>query len=968
MTATLHALGSGRGAGAYYTEDPNREARPRSRDNYYARDDGSGTWWSTASSLVRNGSPVDRETFWDLCAGIDPRTGKDLVRGSGERHRAGWDITFSTPKSFGILWAAGTAERRAALEKIQQDAVDQALQFVVDERLVEVRLGAGGHLREAPSDILVAKFPHFTSREGDPTCHTHCVLLNAARSSADRKKYRTLEPRQVYAWQVVLGASFRTALSQKLVEMGFSVRAAGRDQFEIAGIPDAMIERFSKRSKQIKARVREGASAAEKEVAALATRRDKASVPAGDELERRWQQEFAIFDIDPWGAALEAGRMPQPQRASALDHDLDPPEVPGDACVAVAASKIFRTENVLKRKALLHRALVEASLQGTDIKSVYAGIAEHETSGELVRLDRHEIAQHWTTAAIAADEAKLLRLVKERMAGSWFRPEAIEVALKDASSLSEEQRQAIRDVTSAEPTSVLEAGAGTGKTTLAKVVVEAAKKSGLSIVGLAPSWVAADELARSTGIETFAIARFRHELAVGRRRAPDANTLVIVDESGMVGTRDMAAIFDACTPATTSAIDGSQIRSTPKILLCGDRRQLASVTGGSALRAVSDLIERRSTLTGVRRQTIDWQRAASVAMAQGDSEAGMRAYAEHGRIEMVARCEDAQARTIKAWQDLRQTHGDDVIIVTRRNRDAVSLNLAAREVLREDGLIQGKDVNLTAIDRDSGLMQLPIARGDRIRFGETLHQHGIRNGTRGNVVRYTQGVDGSVHLAIRLDDGRLIEDAWSGFSHKGRHHHAGIPRIVHAVAGSAYSVQGRTAQATVHHIAISTDARETYVALTRHRHDVRIVVESERLDAGCRARQEDPRMPPTKLALQEWLFGEASRYNEKANVVDHVADRVRFIETGLVELTDVRKRIGINIGAMVKVAQRIEVAARSIGSEGSRFIAELSRRAMSRVPDTRMLKSVKMIVQTIESWDTSSTRLRHKPARAEYDR
>jgi conjugative relaxase-like TrwC/TraI family protein len=553
MTATLHALGCGRTAGAYYTEDPNREACPRSRDNYYTRDDGNGIWWSTASSLVRNGSTIDKQTFRDLCAGIDPRTGKGLVRGSGERHRAGWDITFSTPKSFGILWAAGTPEQRAALEKIQQDAVNQALQFAVDERLVEVRLGAGGHLRQAPSDVLVAKFPHFTSREGDMACHTHCVLLNISQSSGDKSKFLTVEPRQAYAWQVVLGAAFRTALSEKLAEMGFSVRAAGRDQFEIAGIPDIMIERFSKRAQQIKARVKEGASAAEKEVAALATRRDKASVPSGYELERRWQQELATFDLDPWSAAVEAGQMPKPQRTAVLDYDVDPPEVAGSTCVALAASEIFRTESVVKRKALLHRALVEASLQGRGIGNVYAGIADHEASGKLVRLDRHETAQHWTTTAIAAEEAKLLRLVKGRTARSWFKSEAVEAALKDASNLSEEQRQAIRDATSAEPTSVLEAGAGTGKTTLAKVVVEAARKSGLSIVGLAPSWVAADELARSTGIETFAIARFRHELAAGRRQAPDANTLVIVDESGMVGTRDMAAIFDACTPATASA-------------------------------------------------------------------------------------------------------------------------------------------------------------------------------------------------------------------------------------------------------------------------------------------------------------------------------------------------------------------------------------------------------------------------------
>ena len=78
MTATLHALGCGRAAGAYYTDDPNREARPKSRDNYYTCD-GGGTWWATGNSIVRHGASVERDTFRDLSAGIDPRTGKRLV-------------------------------------------------------------------------------------------------------------------------------------------------------------------------------------------------------------------------------------------------------------------------------------------------------------------------------------------------------------------------------------------------------------------------------------------------------------------------------------------------------------------------------------------------------------------------------------------------------------------------------------------------------------------------------------------------------------------------------------------------------------------------------------------------------------------------------------------------------------------------------------------------------------------------
>jgi conjugative relaxase-like TrwC/TraI family protein len=950
MTATLHALGCGRAAGTYYTDDPNREARPKSRDNYYTRD-GGGTWWTTGNSIVRHGAPVDKDTFRDLCGGIDPRTGKGLVRGAGERHRAGWDITFSTPKSFGILWAAGTAEQRAVLERIQNDAVDQALQFIIDEGLVEVRLGAGGRVREAAAEILVAKFPHFTSREGDPACHVHSVLLNAARS-ASGKKVLTIEPRRTYEWQLVLGSAFRAALSERLAAIGFAARPAGRDQFEIAGIPEAMIEHFSKRARQIKTRTGPDASAAEKEVAALATRRAKASVPTGAELEKRWNKELAAFEIGPWKVALEAGRSPRRQQAIEIDYDIDPPEIAGETSVALAASALLRTESVLTRKALLHRSLVEAGMKGQAIKAVYGEILDLESTGNLVRLDHCKAGQHWTTAAIAAEEAKLLRLVQERQRGSWFRPEAIEAALQAAPYLSDEQRKAIRHATSSEPTCILESGAGTGKTTLIRGVVDVARRSGLrTIIGLAPSWVAADEFARSAGIEAMAIARFRHEIATGQRSVPDANTLIIVDEAGMVGVRDMAAIFEI---ATVRNATGEPRPECSPILLSGDRRQLASVSGGSALKAAAEFIERKATLADVRRQTVDWQRAASIAMTQGDSEAGLRVYAEHGRIDLVAGCEPAQARTIETWQDLRHTYGDDVLVVTRRNRDAVALNLLARNILRNEGLIRGEEIILPSVDRDGDKAPLTLATGDRIRFGETLHQHKIRNGTRGHIEGYTKAGGGSFRLAIRLEDGRLIEDAWSGFAQKRRRCHTGVPKIVHAVAGSVYSVQGRTSLATVHHIGGATDARETYVSLTRHRHDVRIVVESGRLESACRARQEDPRLAPTRSLLLERLFHEARRYHEKANVIDNVEDRVTFIASGHVELPRPQGRL--NIGVVAEAARRVELAAQYIGAQGRGFTARIRQLAITVLSDRRMPEGVKAIIGKVRSWTLSGVR------------
>jgi hypothetical protein len=271
-------------------------------------------------------------------------------------------------------------------------------------------------------------------------------------------------------------------------------------------------------------------------------------VPTGADLEKRWKQELAAYEIDPWTVAREAGLTRDPRPVREIDYDFDPPEITGDTPVALAASGVFQTENVLTRKALLHRSFVESALQGKGINAVYSEVSNLEESGRLVRLDDHEAAQHWTTTAIAAEEAKLLRLVKERVPGSLFRPDAVELALQAVPFLSDEQRQAIRQATSPDPTAILEAGAGTGKTTLIAGLVDAARRSGSQkILGLAPSWVAADELARSAGIEALAIARFRHELASGQRQAPDADTLIIIDEAGMVSVRNLAAIFEAAT-------------------------------------------------------------------------------------------------------------------------------------------------------------------------------------------------------------------------------------------------------------------------------------------------------------------------------------------------------------------------------------------------------------------------------------
>jgi ATP-dependent exoDNAse (exonuclease V) alpha subunit len=321
------------------------------------------------------------------------------------------------------------------------------------------------------------------------------------------------------------------------------------------------------------------------------------------------------------------------------------------------------------------------------------------------------------------------------------------------------------------------------------------------------------------------------------------------------------------------------------VVLIGDRRQLASVAGASALRAVSEVVERSAALLQVRRQLVDWQCAASVVMARGDAEAGLRAYASHDRVELVSGEVATQERVIAVWREQRARYGEDVLIVARRNRDAAALNARARAVLREEGRLGPDVIAAPSLDRSDKRVELALAAGDRIRFGETLPHSGIRNGNHAEVqaIRTEQG--GSCILTLRLEDGRVIEEAWNRLAREPRFGRKALPpRVVHAYSGTVYAAQGRTSQAAVLHIASSTDAREIYVGLTRHRHDARVVVEGGRLDALCRQRQADPRMAPTPTALMERLFAEASQYREKANVVDHVPDRSAFIRTGVLDV------------------------------------------------------------------------------------
>jgi hypothetical protein len=178
-------------------------------------------------------------------------------------------------------------------------------------------------------------------------------------------------------------------------------------------------------------------------------------------------------------------------------------------------------------------------------------------------------------------------------------------------------------------------------------------------------------------------------------------------------------------------------------------------------------------------------------------------------------------------------------------------------------------------------------------------------------------------------------------------------------------VQARTSAAAVLYIAEPTDARETYVGLTRHRTDARIVVERDRIEAAVRKRQSDVRIVPSETKIRERLFTEARSYAEKANVADYVEDRIDFIRPGQVEIR--RDARSLNLGHVARTAQRICEAAREMSTDQSLILPAWrlveSVRQVQRQVSQRVAEVVRVIRDRIElrtkervvahDWETS---------------
>lgn len=412
-------------------------------------------------------------------------------------------------------------------------------------------------------------------------------------------------------------------------------------------------------------------------------------------------------------------------------------------------------------------------------------------SPALVRVGLDEQGrERFTSKELLGIETQLLKQAED-LSQSITHPvtEKAKAAALKARPLTDQQHEAFEALVEDNGLTNMVGYAGTGKSYLLGAAKAAWEGSGYQVVGATLSGIAAQGLEGGSGILTRTVASRLHYWNKGEQGLT-AKTVLVVDEAGMLGSRQMGRLVAEAHQAGA------------KLVLVGDFEQLQAIEAGAAFRGIvehSGPVE----LTEIRRQTEPWQKAATQAFARGETEQGLAAYHAHTHVHEFVTQAAAQEGLIALWQDVRHSQPDTSQIILAYTREETrQLNTLAREQLEKEGELGVSQ----AIQTERG--ERLFASGDRVYFLKNDRGLGVMNGSLGTVENVSPH-----QLTVRLDGKTALQpDTRTVVVDVGNY-----PYLEHGYAATVHKAQGVTVDRSYLLASPYLDRHATYVALSRHR-------------------------------------------------------------------------------------------------------------------------------------------------------
>ncbi len=721
--------------------------------NYWKQGDVNlGEWQGKLAESFGLSGHVDAAHFARLSEGQHPITGKQLVkhRASQEyttadgstvkpvEHRAGWDATFSAPKSVSVTALVGGDERvREAHNRAVRIALSVAL-----EPYTQARMG-GNNAAEMTGKFLVAKFEHDTARPVDgyaaPQLHTHAVVFNMTETSNGQT--RALQPRSLFDTQQLATAIYQSELTYQLRNLGYEIEAGRSGAPEIKGYTREYLEASSPRSQQIREYLEktghQGPAAAQ--IAAHETRDNK-------EIRSTAEVMAAHYKV-----AEAHGNQAQAVIAQAKERQLTQPlervtdiQNRAQEAVSYAKSRGFEREAVSDERLLMRDAL-RRGMGDLTYPEIRRNFDQRVDAGEFqtVEAKKHATGRSFTTPETIAMERSAvasLRLGQET-ADPIMEATAAQAQASSRPQLNDGQRKAIEEIlTSRDRVQGLQGLAGTGKTTTLAAIREGAELGGYAVEGFAPTSKAANQL-REAGISADTLQGFLARGSTGQAD-PVSRHLYMLDESSLASTRQMRDFLDKIAPQD-------------RVLVIGDTRQHQGVDAGKPFEQMQDAGMRTAQLDKIVRQQDPALLAAVEKLSRNETRAGVSMLQQQGRVRQI----DERQDRIKAIAVDYAAKPAGTIIVSPDNASRREINRAVRAELQETGHV-ARDSHflptliprseLTGADRQWAAQ---YREGDVVRYSKGSKDLGLAKGSYSSITRVDPETN---RLTVRTEDGRDI--------------------------------------------------------------------------------------------------------------------------------------------------------------------------------------------------------------------
>jgi len=556
-----------------------------SQNDYYAAGEiRSGQWIGAGAERLGLKGEVTREQFHALCENQNPNNGERLTQRQlkeGQR-RVFYDFTCSAPKSVSVL-AVTLADERLVMA--HEEATRIAFRELEAFAATRVRK-KGGQKDRTTGNLAAAAFTHTSSRALDPQLHTHFTVFNATFDDSERS-WKALQAGGMYDAIRYGTAVYRNELAKRVQQIGYRIQPS-KHGFQIEGVSDEVLKRFSKRAQQRDAVVQELEQKLGRKLSnnaiSLAVHQSRAEKVKGISTTEVRGRQLAQLSSEEQQSLQNLCSSVQPVRPI---HVFEPE----NQALNHAVAHVFERKSVVPEHELLSVALSQR-LGEVDLPALKTAVKH---SPELVKTERG-----FSTRQILATELDLIQTVN----AGCDAVAPLHPSYQPANWLGEDQKRAIYHVLrTSDRITGLRGLAGTGKTKALRELVAACKEARIEPLFCAPT-AAATEVLRTEGFEAATL-----QSLLLTKPALSARQLVVLDEAGAVGIDDMKRLFDLARDA--------------RIVLSGDTGQHASVARGDALRILENHSDFQSgQLTRIRRQRkVEYRRAVELAAQKNTNEA-----------------------------------------------------------------------------------------------------------------------------------------------------------------------------------------------------------------------------------------------------------------------------------------------------------------------------------------------------------